>query len=98
MPKAKRNPHQGEFGPYITTQGRSGPPTRGVGGYSEAEWRAPLSGKNHRDNRSEALQTAISWDARDTVWTGGSRVDSGGVGVECAWQASEGWTTNSHLG
>ena len=33
------------------------------------------------DNRAEAHRTAISWDARNTIWMDGPRIDNGGVGA-----------------
>ena len=42
---------------------------------------------------------ALKGKARDTIWTDGSRLDSGGVGAACAWRAREGWTGKRfHLG
>ena len=43
------------------------------------------------DSRQGALQTAGSWTKADTIWTDGSRLDSG-VGAACAWRTLSGWT------
>src|SRR6266705_808452 len=48
-----------------------------------------------------AAETASLWKARDTVWTDGSRLDSGDVGAACVWKggSEEGWRgRRSHLG
>ena len=51
------------------------------------------------DSEGPALETAQNWRARGTIWTDGSRLDSGRVGAACAWQTDEGWTgRRSHLG
>ena len=42
------------------------------------------------DERAEALQTAREWGRRDTTWTDGSRLDSGGVGAVCVWKSLAG--------
>ena len=45
------------------------------------------------DDKGPALETAWCWRAlRGTIWTDGSRLDSGAVGVACAWKTSEGWS------
>ena len=50
----------------------------------------------HYDNPKE---TAQNWRRTGTVWTDGSRLDSGAVGAACAWQTEEGWTGRRfHLG
>ena len=33
-----------------------------------------------------ALETARNWWSRDTIWTDGSRFDSGEVGATCVWR------------
>ena len=51
------------------------------------------------DDEGPALETVRSWRVRDTIWTDGSRLDSGRVGAACAWQIREGWTGRRfHLG
>ena len=52
-------------------------------------------------NKGPALETAQNWRAAGTIWTDGSRLDSGAVGAACAWQTSEGWDLEGrhfHLG
>ena len=48
---------------------------------------------------TQAKETAQNWRRTGTVWTDGSRLDSGAVGAACAWQTEEGWTGRRfHLG
>ena len=51
-----------------------------------------FQGKIIVDSRAGALQTARKWRRRDTVWTDGSRIDSGEVGAACDWQSPSDWT------
>ena len=44
------------------------------------------------DSRQGALQTAGSWTRGDTIWTDGSRLNSGRAGAACAWRTPSGWT------
>ena len=45
------------------------------------------------------LETARDKRARDTIWTDGSRFDSGKVGAACTWRIREGWAGRGfHLG
>ena len=47
------------------------------------------------EGESEALYTAQNWDesGHDTIWTDGSRLDSGRIGAACSWQTvQENWT------
>ena len=43
--------------------------------------------------REQALAVARSsqWDNRNTIWTDGSRLDSGDVGAACAWNSNGEW-------
>ena len=53
------------------------------------------------DSRKEALDTAVAWNRRDTIWTDGSRLDDCRVGAACVWrtQSPEGWEGRCfHLG
>ena len=51
------------------------------------------------DDKGPAMETAQNWRRTGTVWTDGSRLDSGAVGAACAWQTEEGWTGRRfHLG
>ena len=51
------------------------------------------------DEKGPAIETAKSWGHRSTIWTDGSRLDSGGVGAACTWRSPEGWTGRRyHLG
>ena len=51
------------------------------------------------DEEGAALETARAWRPRDTIWTDGSRFDSGEVGAACAWRRGESWTRRRfHLG
>ena len=38
------------------------------------------------------METARNWRVRDTIWTDGSRLDSGGVGAACVWLRHGSWT------
>lgn len=44
------------------------------------------------DEECPALETAQNWTRRDTIWTDGSQLGSGGVGAACAWRSPGGWT------
>ena len=51
------------------------------------------------DEREPALRTAREWRRPDTVWTDGSRQESGAVGAACIWRTQQGWTGRRyHLG
>jgi len=51
------------------------------------------------EDKGPALEAAQNWRVRGTIWTDGSRLDSGKVGAACAWQTREGWTGKCyHLG
>ena len=51
------------------------------------------------EEREEALRRAKGWKGSDTVWTGGSRQDTGEVGAACVWETPGGWTgCRYHLG
>ena len=55
----------------------------------------PFPGACFKGGESEALYTAQNWieSGCDTIWTDGSRLDSGRIGAACAWQtAQEDWT------
>ena len=45
-------------------------------------------GASFTGSESEALYTAQNWieSGYDTIWTDGSRFDSGRIGAACAWQ------------
>ena len=56
-------------------------------------------GQVYIDKEKPALETARGWRGRDTVWTGGSRFDSGEVGPACVWGNGEDWKgSRYHLG
>ena len=38
------------------------------------------------ESREGALLTADSWSQGDTIWTDGSRLDSGKIGAACVWR------------
>ena len=70
----------------------------GRGGSAEKqEW---VEGRRFRgriavEKKEEALRMAKEWDRPDTVWTDGSRQESGAVGAACVWMSPEGegrWT------
>ena len=44
------------------------------------------------ESREGVLQTAFSRMRRDTIWTDGSRLDSGEAGAVCVWEIPSGWT------
>ena len=45
------------------------------------------------------METARNWRMQGTIWTDGSRLDSGKVGAACVWKTREGWTGKRfHLG
>ena len=51
------------------------------------------------EDRGPALQLAGTWTASGTIWTDGSRLDSGEVGAACAWKKGSGWHGRRfHLG
>ena len=51
------------------------------------------------DDKGPAKETAQNWRRSGTIWTDGSRLDSGAIGAACAWQMEEGWTGRRfHLG
>ena len=51
------------------------------------------------DEKGPAKETAQNWRRTGTIWTDGSRLDSGAIGAACAWQTEEGWTGRRfHLG
>ena len=56
-------------------------------------------GQVYIDKEKPALETAKEWRSRDTVWTDGSRFDSGEVGAACVWKDGERWKgSRYHLG
>ena len=70
------------------------------------EWsrRLAFPGEIAIDSRAEALEIASrpdrrTWTREDTIWTDGSRLDSGKVGAACVWETPSGWTGHRfHLG
>lgn len=65
----------------------------------ETKERGLFPGKAAAEERAGALRTANEWRRRDTVWTGGSRLDSEGVGAACVWQRPGGCSGRRfHLG
>ena len=51
-----------------------------------------FQGEVHVAQKEEALQVAQEWaDLERTVWTDGSRLDSGRVGAAWAWQQGDEW-------
>ena len=59
----------------------------------------PFPGGYTIDDKGPALETAHNWRVAGSIWTDGSRLDSGAVGAACAWQTREGWTGGRfHLG
>ena len=51
------------------------------------------------DDKGPAKETAQNWRRPGTIWTDGSRLDSGAIGAACTWQTEEGWTGRRfHLG
>ena len=48
------------------------------------------------DTRKGALDTAGTWRGGNTIWTDGSRLDSGSVGAACTWRTPGG--RRFHLG
>ena len=70
------------------------------------EWsrRLIFPGEIAIDSRAKAFEIASrpdggTWTREDTIWTDGSRLDSGKVGAVCAWETPSGWTGRRfHLG
>ena len=70
------------------------------------EWSRCLAfpGEVAIDSRAKALEIASrpdrrTWTREDTIWTDGSRLDSGKVGAACAWETPSRWTGRRfHLG
>ena len=44
------------------------------------------------EEREEALRRAMGWKGPDTVWTDGSRQETGEVRAACVWETPGGWT------
>ena len=42
-----------------------------------------FSGKIVMEKKEEPLRTTKGWDKRNTIWTDGSRQESGAVGAAC---------------
>ena len=51
------------------------------------------------DGKGPAKETAQNWRRAGTIWTDGSRLDSGAIGAACAWQSEGEWMGRRfHLG
>lgn len=74
----------------------------GRGGAAERqEWSEArrFPGRIIVEERGPALEAAKRWSHPGTIWTDGSRQDSGEVGAACVWRAQDGWTGQRfHLG
>ena len=55
------------------------------GGYGERGWIERLTGV-------EKYFSYASWRTRSTIWTDGSRFDTGGVGAACTWKHTSRFT------
>ena len=67
---------------------------RGGGSAEKQEWEeGKRFGGRIVVEKEKALRTAKGWDRPNTVWSDGSRQESGAVGAACVWRSPEGgWT------
>ena len=88
-------------GAALTTRLRAAASLRPGDTVETQEWgtRRTFPGQVVVDIRRGALDTAGTWRRGNTIWTDGSRLDSGSVGAACAWRTSRGWIGRRfHLG
>ena len=92
----------GREGSVLTAQLRAAAAIGRDGTAETQEWSETryFSGRIIAEERAAAFQTASEWNRWDTVWTDGSRQDSGRAGAACVWRTQEGgvWTGRHYAG